>query len=112
MGKFVKGDIVVIKFPFSDLTGAKRRPALVLSDLEGSDIILCQITGRVKADKYSIKLDYDDYTNGSLKVESIVCCNKLFTADKNAILYSACKISSAKMDEVVTAVVNILEGKL
>jgi mRNA interferase MazF len=30
MDRFVKGDVVVIPFPFSDLTGSKRRPALIL----------------------------------------------------------------------------------
>ena len=112
MGKFVKGDIVVINFPFSDLTGAKRRPALVLSDLDGDDIILCQITGQSKADKYSITLIYDDYEDGSLKAESIVRPNKLFTADKNAIIYLACRITSAKTDEVVDAVIDLFMEKL
>jgi len=42
--KFVKGEVVVIPFPFSDLTQAKRRPALVVTRLEGDDLILCQIT--------------------------------------------------------------------
>ena len=44
MEKFVKGEVVVIPFPFSDLTQAKRRPALVVTRLEGDDLILCQIT--------------------------------------------------------------------
>jgi len=44
MARFVKGDVVVIPFPFSDLSQAKRRPALVLAELEGNDRILCQIT--------------------------------------------------------------------
>jgi len=39
MGRFVKGDIVVLNFPFSDLSGTKRRPALVLADLIGNDIM-------------------------------------------------------------------------
>ena len=43
MAGFVKGEIVVLPFPFSDLSAAKRRPALVLADLQGQDIILCQI---------------------------------------------------------------------
>ena len=43
MAKFIKGNVVVVPFPFSGLTQAKRRPALVISKLEGDDIILCQI---------------------------------------------------------------------
>ena len=82
MGKFIRGDIVVINFPFSDLTGSKRRPALVVSDLEGDDIILCQITSRAKTDKYSIRIEANDLINGNLPVESFVRPNKIFTADK------------------------------
>jgi mRNA interferase MazF len=37
MAEFVKGDIVVIPSPFSDLSGSKRRPALVLTDLPGEE---------------------------------------------------------------------------
>ncbi len=45
MAKFVKGDVVVVPFPFSDLTHSKRRPALVVSKLEGDDLILCDYSG-------------------------------------------------------------------
>ncbi len=44
MEKFIKGDVVVMPFPFSELSGSKKRPALVLADLPGDDILLCQIT--------------------------------------------------------------------
>jgi len=67
MARFVKGDVVVIPFPFSDLSQAKRRPALVLAELEGNDRILCQITSRLVQDKYAIQLDEDDFAKGSLK---------------------------------------------
>lgn len=39
MAGFVKGDVVVVPFPFSDLSRAKRRPALVVAELEGEDRI-------------------------------------------------------------------------
>ena len=54
MERFVKGDVVVIPFPFSDLSASKKRPALVLASLEGDDLILCQITSEARFDKYSI----------------------------------------------------------
>lgn len=44
MAGFIKGDIVIVPFPFSDLTQTKRRPALVIATLQGNDLILCQIT--------------------------------------------------------------------
>jgi len=47
LGKFVKGDVVVLPFPFSDLSAVKRRPALVVAALTGEDVILCQITSRI-----------------------------------------------------------------
>lgn len=56
MEKPVKEDIVVLPFPFSDLTNSKKRPALVVANIDGNDIILCQITSQARADNYSIIL--------------------------------------------------------
>jgi hypothetical protein len=46
MGRFVRGDVVVTPFPYSDLSDSKKRPALVAAALKGDDVILCQITSR------------------------------------------------------------------
>jgi len=43
MARFVKGDVVVLPFPFSDLSQSKRRPALVITELLRNDIILIKI---------------------------------------------------------------------
>ena len=64
MERFVKGDVVVIPFPFSDLSGFKRRPALVLSDLPGDDILLCQITSQNTEDQFSVPVSKSDFTVG------------------------------------------------
>jgi mRNA interferase MazF len=111
VGGFVKGDIVVVPFPFSDLAGNKRRPALVLADLDGDDIILCQITSRSRTDVYAVPLATSDFTSGALPVASIVRPNKLFTADKSLILYVVAKLSMGKLQEVTQKLVEILTGK-
>ena len=70
MARFVKGDIVVVPFPFSDLSQAKRRPALVIAELEGDDRILCQITSQTVRNQYAIQLDDEDFADGSLRRKS------------------------------------------
>src|SRR5580698_10096824 len=89
MAGFVKGDIVVVPFPFSDLTGSKRRPAMVLKDLPGDDIILCQITSQQHKDFYSVEITNADFVTGSLPVASNIRPTRIFTADKNIIIRKA-----------------------
>ena len=72
MERFVIGDIVVISFPYSDLSLTKNRPVLVLSDLKDDDIIVCQITSKFKKDNYSVYLENEDLEFGKLKVESVI----------------------------------------
>lgn len=108
MGKFVRGDIVVINFPFSDLSGSKRRPALVLADLDGDDVILCQITSAAKTDRYGVPLSQDDCEDGALSVDSVIRPNKVFTADKNSIRYRACEANAQKTAEAINVLVALL----
>ena len=46
MAKFVRGDVVIVPFPFSDLTQTKRRPALVVAPLAGNDVIFVKLLAR------------------------------------------------------------------
>ena len=96
MGKFVKGDVVVVPFPFSDLSNAKTRPALVITRLSGDDVILCQITTPYRIDGYSISLLNTDFASGSINHDSYIRPNRLFTADSNIIIRKAGKISRKK----------------
>ncbi len=63
MGRFVKGDIVIMPFPFSDLSASKKRPALVIASLAGDDVILCQITSRPIRDRYALAIEEKDFAN-------------------------------------------------
>lgn len=109
MATFVKGDTVVLPFPFSDLSDSKRRPALVLSNLQGDDIILCQITSKSTKDNYSIPFNNSDLIIGSISVESNIRPNRLFTADKKIIAYVLGRISSSKYNEAVNVIENLIQ---
>ena len=110
MEKFVKGDIVVISFPFSDLSGAKRRPALVLADLSGDDIILCQITSQNTFDKYAIPIKDKDYLFNKLAVSSNIRPNRIFTADKNIIIKKVSSINENAFEIVLKKLFEILSS--
>jgi mRNA interferase MazF len=107
MAKFVKGDVVVVPFPFSDLTQAKKRPALVISVLEGDDLILCQITSQRIKDKYAISIDDKDFAEGSLNQPSNVRPNRLFTADSHIVLYRVGNLTPAKLDIIIEKLIEI-----
>jgi mRNA interferase MazF len=108
MGTFVKGDVIVVPFPFSDLSAAKKRPALVIATLTGNDVILCQITSQALTDTYAVPLVDGDFSNGSLRQVSNVRPNRLFTAEAGIILYRVGNISADKMQEIVTKLVQII----
>ena len=108
MAKFVKGDVVVVPFPFSDLTQAKRRPALVIAKLEGDDFILCQITSQFIKDNYAISLTDKDFTKGSLKQQSNIRPNRIFTADSHIVLYKVGSLKTEKLKEVIEKIVKII----
>jgi len=110
MARFVKGDVVVVPFPFSDLSQAKRRPALVMASLHGDDLILCQITSQAVKDSYSVAIAETDFADGGLKQPSHIRPNRLFTADSRIILYRAGRIAPATLDRVIDRIVEILRG--
>lgn len=108
MGTFVKGDVIVTPFPFSDLSAAKKRPALVVATLTGNDIILCQITSQAVTDRYAVPLTDQDFTHGGLRQVSNIRPNRLFTAESGIVLYRAGTLDTVKMQEVLTRLVQIL----
>lgn len=109
MEEFVKGDVVVLPFPFSDLSDSKKRPALIAANLEGEDTILCQITSEARIDCSSIVLTSSDFKKGSLNQTSLIRANKIFTADKSIILYKAGSLKEAKIKEVEKTIINIFK---
>jgi mRNA interferase MazF len=82
---FAFGSIVLTRFPFTDLSGDKRRPALVVSrdNDRRSDLIVCFITSVPRSGPDMAPLAATPGTG--LKVPSVVRFDKLATLDRTVI---------------------------
>lgn len=111
MAAFVKGDVVVVPFPFSGVAGAKRRPALVLASWPfgaGTDYLLCLISSQRVSDPYLLALDEDDIQNGTLARQSYVRPTYLFAADEALIVYKVGTLQNDKLQQVTQTVIRLL----
>ncbi len=112
MGNFVKGDVVVLPFPFSNLAASKRRPALVIAPvLPHNDLILCMITSQSTMDSGAVPISQADFTTGGLPQASNVRPNRLFTAEDSIILRTAGRLTAEKVDAVVAEIIRIVTAK-
>jgi mRNA interferase MazF len=77
------GAVVLVPFPFSDLSETKLRPAVVLANAERGDWVLCQVTSKLYGDAGAIPIETGDFAAGSLRVTSFARPGKLFTASRS-----------------------------
>lgn len=61
------GSVVLVPFPFSDLSNAKLRPAVVLADAGRGDWVLCQITSNPYADNRAVEVNNNSFREGTLR---------------------------------------------
>jgi mRNA interferase MazF len=108
MVKPVAGEIVVVPFPRAGGSGEKRRPALVIADLPGADLILCQITSRAYWDAFAVPLDNSECERGQIGQPCFIRPQRLFTVEQHVILNSLGKVTPAKYDEVFKKVRGLL----
>lgn len=102
--------MVVVTFPFSDLSSSKRRPALVLAALARGDLILCQITSRAVAAATSVPLSPEDFESGGLPRLSNIRPERLFTAHESIVRSTAGIVAPAKLDQVIDTLTQILRA--
>ena len=104
------GAVVLVRFPFSDLSQAKLRPAIVLAGVGRGDWILCQVTSKPYGDTHAVKLEDVSFSTGALRVTSYARPGKLFTASHNLIETRVAVLKTEWLTEVVNAVVSLLRG--
>jgi mRNA interferase MazF len=106
-------DIVLIKFPFSDLSGAKVRPALVISNqgynIKSLDTVVLALTSNLSTSDYKVFVSNLDLESGQLPVDSAIRVDKPFSVLRSKILKVQAKIQVAKFDEVKAAIAQLIQ---
>ena len=110
MGLFAAGQVAILRFPFSDLSRSKLRPALLLADVGRGDWVACQITSNPYADPMAVAIGAADFASGGLQRTSYVRPGKLFTANESLFVSTAATVRIEKLLEVRGAVIVLLQG--
>ena len=108
MGPLVKGDVVVLPFPFDDHSQTKRRPALVIAAPPGLSPIVAQITSQIVSDPHAVSLTQSDFASGNLHKDSYIRTSILVTINSAKVLYRVGTVTPAKMQEVTARLIQLL----
>ena len=113
-----RGDVVLVTFPFTDLSGSKKRPAVVLQTetAQSIDTILAFISSVIskpigKAEIVLTPTQRDFATTG-LKVPSIIRLDKLATLDRRLVVRKLGALSQRQIQQIDGALLNVLEISL
>jgi len=109
---YKQGDIVIVPFPFTDLTSSKVRPAIVVSnDLvnKSNDIILAQITKQHLSGSLALKITNSDvnipFKSGLSKM--YISCKKIAVIEKSLIHKKITTLNELKTNETLIKIKSI-----
>jgi mRNA interferase MazF len=105
--RYKRGDIVLVSFPFTDLSSSKRRPALVVSpdafNERMQDVVLAAITSQLTDDR-PLTIERADCVDGTLPQTSVVKAAKLFTIHSTLVLKKICALRPEKLQAVLAEI--------
>jgi len=108
-----QGDIVLIPFPFSDLSSSKIRPVLIISNNSYNkqylDVIVCGITSNLKPIEYSVFLEQKDLDIGILKIKSKIKVDAFTALEKSIILKTIGRVKDEVVKKVKVVMIDLID---
>jgi mRNA interferase MazF len=88
-----RGDLLLVPFPFSDLSAVKRRPVLVLTAPDSyGDFIALPVTSRPQTE-HGLPVFADDLVTGSLPAASWIRTNRIVTLSISIVVKTVGRVS-------------------
>jgi mRNA interferase MazF len=96
--KYSQGDIILLPYPFTDLSNTKQRPAVIISkdSVNKQNFIVAKITSVIRGDRFSFPIAPIDIDR-ELKYDSEVRTNEVFTVSQTLIIK---KFASFKKESI------------
>jgi mRNA interferase MazF len=111
---YKQGEVVLVPFPFSDLSQAKKRPALVVSanwyNRCGPDCVLIGITSTVHStlEPDEVLIQKSEVKQAGLLFDSVVKTGKIFTIQQNLVVKSLGTLPSKTMERILYSLQNVI----
>lgn len=106
-------EIVLVPFPYSDLSHTKKRPVLIVSNdrynAKFNDVLVCVITSNLRSDSYSVELENSDLEIGVLPETSLVKAHKLFTVNQGKIIRKYSIVKDEYFEKVVSRIQSLIK---
>lgn len=102
MTNYSFGDILLLKFPYSEGAGESKRPVVVLAQTDANDIVVSKVTCTEQRDKYDIAIN--DWEKVGLLFPSVIRVDKLATLSKFRVI--------KKIGTLNTSYVSIIKTKI
>ena len=113
--KYKQREIVLVPFPYSDLSSTKRRPVLIVSNdnynQKFHDVVVCVITSNKYKDTYSLTLENNDLEMGVLPESSIVKVHKLFTIHQSKIIKKFSLVKTEYFEQIADKIKTLINPK-
>ena len=105
-------DLLLVPFPFSDQSGKKVRPVIVISNndfnIASEDIIVVGVTSNISKDKYTINLTDKDLDEGKLHTNCCIKIENILKLDKELIVKKIGKVNKNTFKEIVSKLNEII----
>ena len=102
--QYKQGEILIVPFPFSNLSNVKRRPVLILSsdkdNKNSEDLIICGITSNLKDKKHSVAIENPNLLVGQIPFKSLIKIDKLFSIEKSIVIKKIAKLNQDTFEKV------------
>ncbi len=104
------GKVVLVPFPFSDLSQSKLRPAVIVAHAGRADWVLCQVTSNPYGDPSSISVTNESFATGSLRIASFARPGKVFTADLGLMIGEVGLLKGDVTRRIIRSIIEVFES--